>query len=299
MIGPGSTEPVTGRARSPAGERPRGPTGKRPRGPTNERPRGPTGERPRGPTGEPVLRLRNLSVGYDERVVVHEVNLSVHDGEAVAVLGANGSGKTTLVRGLLGLATVIGGDVELGGRPIRTRKDRAQIGYVPQRHTIAGAIPSTVREVVSSGRLPLLAWHGRLADPDRAAVQRAIDTVSLGPLADTELAVLSGGQQRRALIARALAAEPRVLIMDEPTAGVDQASQQALAVAMRRLADHGTPMVVITHEVAAMADVLTRAVTIEAGRIVSDRAVPPRDRPRPIRSPGGPVPGGPVPGGQR
>jgi zinc transport system ATP-binding protein len=230
-----------------------------------------------GPT-EPVFTLRNLSVGYDERVVVHEVNLSVHDGEAVAVLGANGSGKTTLVRGLLGLATVMGGDIELGGRPVRSRKDRAQIGYVPQRHTVTGAIPSTVREVVSSGRLPLLAWHGRLAYPDRVAVQRAIDTVSLGPLADTELSVLSGGQQRRALIARALAAEPRVLIMDEPTAGVDQASQQALAVAMRRLADQGTPMVVVTHEVAAMADVLTRAVTIEAGRVVSDQVLSDRDQ---------------------
>jgi zinc transport system ATP-binding protein len=241
-----------------------------------------------GPARTSVVRLRELSVGYGDRVIVHDVNLSVRDGEAVAVLGANGSGKTTLVRGLLGLATVLNGDVELLGRPVRTRQDRARIGYVPQRHTVGGAVPSTVREVVSSGRLPLLRWHGLQSSHDRAAVREAIAAVNLSQLADTDVAVLSGGQQRRTLIARALAAEPRVLIMDEPTAGIDRASQHALVDAMRRLAARGVPMLVVTHEVGTLADVLTRAVTIENGRLVADR---------PIRPGGGSEPGGGRPAG--
>ena len=204
------------------------------------------------------------------------------------MLGANGSGKTTLVRGLLGLATVMRGDVELLGRPLRTRRDRAAIGYVPQRHTVGGAIASTVREVVSSGRLPRLGLLGRLGAADRAVVAEAIDAVRLTGFADTNVAELSGGQQRRVLIARALAAEPGVLVMDEPTAGVDQVSQQALADTIRQLATRGVPMIIVTHEVGPLADVLTRAVVVADGRITYDG--PPPTRPAARAALGGPPP---------
>lgn len=218
----------------------------------------------------PVIALRGVSVGYGDRVVVRDVDFAVGDGEVVAVLGANGSGKTTLVRGMLGLATVMSGQVDINGQPVRTRRERARIGYVPQRHTVGGAVACTVREVVSSGRLPRLGLLGRLRAPDRDAVQRAIDAVRLGSFAETNLAELSGGQQRRVLIARALAAEPDVLVMDEPTAGVDQASQQALAVTIRTLAASGVPMVIVTHEVGPLADVVTRAIVVSDGQISYD-----------------------------
>src|SRR3954447_11495977 len=222
----------------------------------------------------PVVRLRDLSVGYGERAVVRDVDLAVGDGEVVAVLGANGSGKTTLVRGLLGLATVLRGDVEVLGRPLRTRHDRAAIGYVPQRHTVGGAIASTVTEVVSSGRLPRLGLLGRLGARDREVVAEAIEAVQLTAFARINVAELSGGQQRRVLIARALAAEPALLIMDEPTAGVDLTSQHALADTIRRLAGRGVPMIVVTHEVGPLADVLTRAVVLSDGRITYDGPPP-------------------------
>ena len=218
----------------------------------------------------PVVRLRNVTVGYGERAVVRDADLTVTDGEVVAVLGANGSGKTTLVRGLLGLADVMHGDVELHGRPIGGRRDRARIGYVPQRHTVGGAVPSTVREVVASGRLARLGLLARPRATDRAAVQAAIDAVQLTDLADADVAELSGGQQRRTLIARALAAQPDILVMDEPTAGVDQASQEALAATIRTLAHRGVPMLVVTHEVGPLIDVVTRAIVVSDGEIRYD-----------------------------
>ena len=220
--------------------------------------------------GPPVLDLRGVSVGYTDHAIVHDVSLQVHRGEVVAVLGANGSGKTTLVRGVLGLARVLAGEIRVLGAPVGRRGDGARIGYVPQRHTVGGTIPSTVREVVSSGRLPRLGWLGRMRAADRAAVQSAIDAVDLTDLADTDIADLSGGQQRRGLIARALASEPQVLIMDEPTAGVDQASQHALARTVARLVQLGVTLVIVTHEVGPLTDVVTRSIVIQEGRIAYD-----------------------------
>lgn len=222
----------------------------------------------------PVLAMRHLRVGYGDVVVVRDVDLVVSAGDAVALLGANGSGKTTLVRGVLGLARVMGGQLELFGVPADRFKDRARIGYVPQRHTIGGSIPATVREVVGSGRLARRGWFGRAGSADRAAVTTAIETVGLSDRAEASVSQLSGGQQRRVLIARALAAEPEVLIMDEPTAGVDVASQEALAATLGVLADKGTTLLVVTHDAGPLRDVLTRAVALREGRIDDDGPLP-------------------------
>jgi zinc transport system ATP-binding protein len=217
-----------------------------------------------------VVRLRGVSIGYGDRAVVRDVDLTVRRGDVLAVLGANGSGKTTLVRGLLGLATVLSGEALVLGDSVGARRTRGRVGYVPQRQTVAGTIPSTVREVVASGRLPRRRLLGRRTAADHEAVTRAIAAVELQHWADTDIAQLSGGQQRRALIARALASEPDVMIMDEPTAGVDRASQQALAASITRLVDRGVTLLVVTHEVGPLAGVLTRSVVVRDGRIVRD-----------------------------
>jgi zinc transport system ATP-binding protein len=221
-----------------------------------------------------VVRLHDVSIGYSERVVVRDVDLTVRRGDVLAVLGANGSGKTTLVRGLLGLATVLSGEALVLGDQVGSRRTRGRVGYVPQRQTVVGTIPSTVREVVASGRLPRRPMLGRRTAADREAVQRAIAAVDLEPWAEQDIAELSGGQQRRALIARALASEPDVMIMDEPTAGVDRASQQALAASIARLVAAGMTLLVVTHEVGPLAGVLTRSVVVSAGRIVHDGPLP-------------------------
>jgi zinc transport system ATP-binding protein len=217
-----------------------------------------------------VIEAHHLSVGYHDAAVVRDVDLLVRAGERVAVLGPNGSGKTTLVRGVLGLATLMGGRLELFGVPAERFSERARIGYVPQRLALGGSVPATVREVVSSGRLARRGWFGRATAADRAAVDDAIATVGLADRAGANVAELSGGQQRRVLIARALASEPDVLVMDEPTAGVDVASQEALAATLGLLADRGVTLVVVTHEVGALRDVVRRSVVLRDGRIAYD-----------------------------
>jgi len=182
-----------------------------------------------------VVDIRGAEVGYDERPVLRGVNLMVAQGEVVAILGANGSGKSTLIRAILGLVPLTAGTVSLfgsSGRGPRRRDLRGQwrrIGYVPQRLGASGGVPATVTEVVASGRLARRGLLRPLRARDRAAVEAALDAVGLADRARDPVSSLSGGQQQRTLIARALAAEPELLILDEPTAGVDAASQAAFA----------------------------------------------------------------------
>ena len=220
--------------------------------------------------GALAVRLAGATIGYGDTPVVERADLTVRSGESVAILGSNGSGKTTLARGLLGLAAVLAGDVEVLGAPVGERRERGRIGYVPQRHTVSGAVPATVREVVGVGRLARLGLFRRLGAEDRAAVTAAVAAVGLGERIDDPVASLSGGQQRRVLVARALAAQPALLIMDEPTAGVDAASQAALAAVLADVSAAGTTLLVVTHELGPLSGVLTRAVLVDQGRIAFD-----------------------------
>jgi zinc transport system ATP-binding protein len=222
------------------------------------------------PAQTSLIELRKAAIGYQNRPAITDVDFTLNRGEVVAVVGPNGSGKTTLVRGILGLAEVISGDVRLFGRPARQFRERFRIGYVPQRHTVGAAVPSTVQEVVASGRLPRKPLWSRTTRADRSAVDRALRTVGLEDLRCCPLSILSGGQQRRTLIARALAAQPEILVMDEPTAGVDSTNQIALTRALGSLVGEGMTMVVITHEITPLLPILTRVVLVENARIGSD-----------------------------
>ena len=236
-----------------------------------------------------VLELQRVSIGYADVPVVRDVSLRVQPGEVVAVIGANGSGKTTLLRGVLGLAPVLAGQVSLFGTPAAQLRERARVGYVPQRLGAGGGIPGTVRELVASGRLARRGPLRRAGRADRDAVERAIAAVNLAERAGTSLGTLSGGQQRRALIARGLAAEPDLLLMDEPVAGVDRASQQILAGTVATLAQLDVTLVIVTHEAGPLLPVLTRAVLMHDGTVGYDGPV----RPGMLGSPD--VPLSPVP----
>jgi zinc transport system ATP-binding protein len=218
----------------------------------------------------PVIALNGVSIGYDDKSAVSDVDLTVRPGDVMALIGPNGSGKSTLVRGMLGLATVLSGEVQLFGVPSSRFTERHRLGYVPQRHTVGGAIPSTVEEVVGSGRLSHRPWYARSGPRDRAAISEAIEAVGLSDRRQSMVATLSGGQQRRVLIARALAGRPEVLIMDEPTAGVDAESQQALVRTLVSLVGTGLTLLVVTHEIAPLRPVLTRVVAMRNGRIGHD-----------------------------
>ncbi|MFG1953826.1 metal ABC transporter ATP-binding protein [Micromonospora sp. NPDC048830] len=222
----------------------------------------------------PVITVTHAAVGYDGRPVLRDVSLTVDAGEVVAVLGVNGSGKSTLIRAVLGLVPLHSGTVSLFGTPLRRFRQWRRIGYVPQRLGAGGGVPATVREVVASGRL---ARRGVLRPPgraDRAAVAAALEAVGLADRAGDAVATLSGGQQQRTLIARALAGEPELLVLDEPTAGVDAVSQEAFAGALRGFVGGGGTVLLVAHELGPLRPLISRAVVVHDGGVAHDGAVP-------------------------
>jgi zinc transport system ATP-binding protein len=224
-------------------------------------------------TGEPVVVLIGGSVAYDGRAVLSGVDLLVRRGEVVAVLGSNGSGKSTLVRGLLGLVPM-SGRRELFGQPAERFREWPRIGYVPQRQGAASGVPATVREVVTSGRLARMRWLRPASAADRAAVARALEVVGLSDRSRDSVATLSGGQQQRVLIARALASEPELLVLDEPTSGVDLAAQEALAQTLGRLVHEQVSVLLVAHELGPLHRLVDRAVVLQDGRKIHDGPPP-------------------------
>lgn len=226
----------------------------------------------RGTSDAPVLTARDLCVELGGRPVLRGISMTVGPGEAVALLGGNGSGKSTLVRTLLGLIPAQRGSIELFGKPLSKFRHWSRVGYVPQQST-ANLSGATVSEVVASGRLSRRAPFVPPRAGDRAAVRASLAAVGLLERARDRLSLLSGGQQQRVLIARALAGEPELLVLDEPTAGVDLAHQQVLAELLATLLSAGTAVVVVLHEAGALGTLIDRAVVLQDGRVIHDGAV--------------------------
>ncbi|MER7534862.1 MULTISPECIES: metal ABC transporter ATP-binding protein [unclassified Streptomyces] len=222
---------------------------------------------------QPVISVRGATAALGARPVLRGVDLTVGRGEVVALLGANGSGKSTAVRSIIGQVPLTGGTIELFGTPRKRFRDWARVGYVPQRTTAAGGVPATIREVVTSGRLARRKF-GWLSNVDRAAVDRAIALVGLADRAKDSVSALSGGQHQRVLIARALASEPELLIMDEPMAGVDLASQEILAATLREQVALGTSVLLVLHELGPLEPLIDRAVVLRDGCVVHDGPPP-------------------------
>lgn len=227
----------------------------------------------------PPVRTDGLTVRYGTATVLRDVSLSIADGEFVALLGANGSGKSTLVKALLGVTPISSGSAEIFGVDVRRRHGAVsweRVGYAPQRVSAAGGIPASAIEVVGSGLLQ----PRRLFPPRRwrRTAQAALEQVGLGHRGHESVQVFSGGQQQRVLLARALVRDPDLLVLDEPLAGIDHASQVALADTLRRLRDQGRTMILVLHELGTLTDLVSRAVVLRHGRIVHD-GPPPRPAP--------------------
>ncbi|TJZ55742.1 metal ABC transporter ATP-binding protein [Streptomyces piniterrae] len=222
---------------------------------------------------QPVIDLRGATASLGARPVLRGVDLTVHAGEVVALLGANGSGKSTAVRSVIGQVPLSGGTLSLFGTEFRRFRDWARVGYVPQRTTASSGVPATVREVVMAGRLARTKL-GIVRKADRAAVHRALALVGMADRAGDSVNALSGGQHQRVLIARALAGEPELLIMDEPMAGVDLASQEVLAGALRAQVAAGTTVLLVLHELGPLEPLIDRAVVLREGCVVHDGPPP-------------------------
>lgn len=205
--------------------------------------------------------------------ILHGVGLTCAPGEVVAIMGGNGSGKSTMIRALVGAIPASTGTIEIfGQRP--NRRTMARVGYVPQRISAASGVSATAREVVMSGLL----GGGRLRAPHhaRARADHTLADMGIGELAGRDVARLSGGQQQRVLISRALVRDPDLLILDEPMAGVDVPSQDALAHALAGRKSAGTAIIIVLHELGALAPLIDTAVVLEQG-CITHVGEPPHD----------------------
>jgi zinc transport system ATP-binding protein len=198
--------------------------------------------------------------------VLRDVALTVAPGELVAIAGPNGGGKTTLMQLVLGLQRPSAGEAFLFGEPAHSFSRRATLGYLPQRAQLGTDAPVTVREVVAAGRLAAGGLLGPLRRRDRSIADEAIERVGLTEVAARPLQRLSGGQQQRAFIAKALAGEPSLLVLDEPTTGVDAEAQEALAALLDRLhRDLAVTVLYVSHEFGAIERFVERLVLVRGG----------------------------------
>jgi zinc transport system ATP-binding protein len=216
-----------------------------------------------------VIQTEKLSVRVGENTVLHDVDVQVSQGELVALLGGNGAGKTTLLRSILGLTERVGGTVEVFGTPIEKLSDWRRIGYVPQRSQLQVA-KATVDELVASGVLSRRRWFHPLTAGNRAAIDAALDIVRMTSLRRREVSELSGGQRQRAVIARALAGTPELLLLDEPMAGLDIDTQDGLASVFEALKQRGLTVVVVLHELGAMEPLIDRSIVLRQGQKIYD-----------------------------
>jgi zinc transport system ATP-binding protein len=196
--------------------------------------------------------------------VLVDVSFAVRRGEFAALVGPNGSGKSTLLRLLVGLLRPHTGSVRVLGSEPRALRERWRIGYVPQRPALTGDLPATVEEVVRVGRLARRGWWRPGASADRDAVDHALGAVALTELRRRPVTELSGGQQQRVMIAKALAGEPDLLVLDEPIAGVDHEAQQRFRDSVVHLvAHHHATVLLVSHELGAVASDLDRIIVLK------------------------------------
>jgi zinc transport system ATP-binding protein len=234
-----------------------------------------------------VIKTESLLVELGGLPILREVSVAVGSGELTALMGGNGSGKTTLVRALLGLIPHQRGNIQLFGTPLERFREWHRVGYVPQRGAVV-IKQATVGEVVASGRLARRRALRPLSRRDHAQIDAALAEVGLSDRLARPFSELSGGQQQRVLIARALATDAELLVMDEPFAGVDLRVQDELAALIGRLNAAGTTVLVVLHETGALGPLLTNSIVLREGRVVHtgappQQAAPHHEQPQPRR----------------
>ncbi len=193
-----------------------------------------------------ALQVTGLTVSYQQEPVLRDVTVRIETGRITAVIGPNGAGKSTLLKAVLGLIPISSGGVEVFGEPID--RARARVAYVPQTETVDWDFPVTAEEVVLMGRYPRLGLFGRPRQADRQAAAAAFKMVGMTDYASRHIRQLSGGQQQRVFIARALAQQADILLLDEPFVGVDARTEETIFRLMGELAGLGKTLVVVIHD---------------------------------------------------
>lgn len=218
-------------------------------------------------TADFALQVSDLNTDLGNRQVLQNVSFTVKTGSFVGLIGPNGAGKTTLLRSILGLIPVRSGEVKVAG--IIGAKALGLIGYVPQRHEFAWDFPIDVQGVVMTGRTQKIGWLRQAKKRDYEAVFAALEKVKMVDLARRPVGELSGGQRQRVLMARALATNPAILLLDEPFTGLDMPSQELLLELFANLASEGTSLLMSTHDLGAAVDVCHQNILLNRTVIAS------------------------------
>ncbi|MHA6263033.1 metal ABC transporter ATP-binding protein [Arenibacterium sp. CAU 1754] len=211
------------------------------------------------------LAIRGLTVSYGEKPAVFSVDMTVEPGKMTAIIGPNGAGKSTLLKAALGIVKPLSGQVQAFGRPLKSQRQR--IAYVPQRASIDWDFPTRVIDVVLMGQYRRLGLLGRVRAEHMKQARACLDRVGMGDFADRQIGQLSGGQQQRVFLARALAQEPDLYLLDEPFAGVDAATEKAIITVLKSLKDAGKTVVAVHHDLATVPDYFDNVFLINTRKV--------------------------------
>lgn len=199
-----------------------------------------------------AIEIHDATVAYQRKPVLWDIDSSIPKARLVAIVGPNGAGKSTLLKAILGLVPMASGYVRILDKPLRDVRRR--VGYVPQRESVDWEFPASVLDVVTMGRYGRLGWIRRPGRDDRTAAMDCLARVGMESLADRQIAELSGGQQQRTFLARALAQDADVYLMDEPFAGVDAATERAIVDVLRSMRNQGRTVVAVHHDLSTVHD---------------------------------------------
>lgn len=211
---------------------------------------------------EQAIRVENVSVHYGEVHALDHVDLTLNSGSVCGLIGMNGSGKSTLFKVIMGMIKPDNGSVTIAGLDAAAARKSGRIGYVPQSEDVDWTFPISVRDVVMMGRYGHLGFLRRPRRADREAVAEALERVELAEFADRQIGQLSGGQKKRAFVARGIAQDASILLLDEPFAGVDKRSEATISTLLRELASDGRSILVSTHDLHAVPKLCDEAVLL-------------------------------------
>ncbi len=209
-----------------------------------------------------AVRLRELTVRYERHVALDRVEFTLEHGQALGIVGPNGSGKSTLLKTIAGLVPPASGILDVLGSAPR-QLEPGTIAYVPQIEAVDWSFPVNVYDVVAMGRFPRMGVFSRFSKRDREAVEHALEALRLSDLRTRHISQLSGGQQQRVFVARAIAQGPRLLLLDEPTTGVDAATEEGLCELVRGLVSQGLPVLMTTHDLERAASWFDRLMVLD------------------------------------
>lgn len=211
--------------------------------------------------GTPAIEVRHLTVSYGARPALLDVSVSIQKDQLVGVIGPNGSGKSTFIKTILGFEKPDVGEILIGGEDVQ--KAKGKVAYVPQRGAVDWDFPITVREVALMGRYQRIPWYRTPTKADREAALEALSMVRMSDFADRQIGQLSGGQQQRVFLARALAQGSDILLLDEPFAGVDAATERAILDVLERAKAAGKTLVVVHHDLTTAAEYFDNLILLK------------------------------------